>query len=348
MSGSSSIVKAGARFGPLGSEGSACGAMDEKSASTIRIAASLSLGPLLFVEFCTHCYELERTSIVVGSNKPKSSSHSSTTSELSLAQLSMRAFTTCVRGMSFHAPHHALSRASRVNALLMSATRRASLAIPPSTDGWKFYQEMDVGDGCVEGVPRDEIILGKTLLPILSLAISSESSCNGNTNDDSLTTHLCLFSELLSNCMYGEAMECCYLISAAAEAFSEPNLKEQLGVTLLRGFEFGSEGTGANVVGVLGLDHSDESNDNTCVSSAINVAMKLNCGLDGNTHVPLPGKKCLSGERLRAARSTMGLPMTLVENWPERHQGRLEKELHSVNGMVGIGTQIGKAILSLC
>ncbi|KAL3799646.1 hypothetical protein ACHAW5_004517 [Stephanodiscus triporus] len=60
---------------------------------------------------------------------------------------------------------------------------------------------------------------------------------------------------------------------------------ERLGVSLLRGFEIsGAE----HVPGVLGLDHSDQSNDsNTCVSAVISVAMKLNFGLDGDTHLDL-------------------------------------------------------------
>ena len=137
--------------------------------------------------------------------------------------------------------------------------------------------------------------------------------------------------------MYGEAIECGHLISSAAEAFREPNCRERLGVNLLRGFE----GSGADqVIGVLGLDYRDESiGDSTCVSAAISVAMKLNCGLDGNTHVPLPGGDGLSADRLRAARSRMGLPMTLVESWPERHQGRLQKEQ-----MIGISTQVAWAL----
>jgi len=356
MSGSSHIVKAGARFGPLLLGGSTSVAMDDKTASTMRIAASLSLGPLLFVEFCTHCYKLEQTSI---SKMP--------TMELPLAQLSMRAFTSCVRGMTFDATQHALSKASRVNALLMSATRKASLVIPSSSDGWKFYQDLDNEAAVVDNgvsVPSDELILAKTLLPILSLAMVSSSA----SSDESTTTHLCLFSECLSNCMHGEAMECCYLISSAAEAFSEPNLKEQLGVMLMRGFEFGERVDENNaVIGVLGLDHCNSSDydggssnntadNNNCVSCAISVAMKLNCGLDGNTHVPLvryddegsslSGRDQQQQRQLRAARSKMGLPMTCIQNWPERHRGRLGKELLSraSSGMIGIGTQIAWAL----
>ena len=86
------------------------------------------------------------------------------------------------------------------------------------------------------------------------------------------------------------------MISSAAEAFSKPNMKEQLRVVLLRAWELGHPPGGEENcrqrVEILGLDHGEEDNGNnnmdTCVSSVIKVAMKLNCGLDGNTHVPLP------------------------------------------------------------
>lgn len=338
MSGSCSIVKVGANFGPLplsNAAGSASGAMDEESASKMRIAASFSLGPLLFVEFCTHCYELDHTSIVIASKLPISTA--SSMPDISLAQLSLRAFTCCVRGMAFDAPNNHNSAAWRVNALLKNAMLKVSTAVPSSADGWQFYQKLNTGDlRCLNGVPRDEIDLLKTMLPILSLPRNAETSETFGGLGSSVAP-TCLFSELLSNCMYGEAMECCYLISSAAEAFREPNIRERWGVSLLRGFEIsGAE----HVPGVLGLDHSDQSNDNnTCVSAVISVAMKLNFGLDGSTHVPLPGGDGLSADHLRVARSRMGLPMTMVENWPSTHQGRLQKER-----MIGISTQVAWAL----
>jgi hypothetical protein len=330
MSGSSSIVKVGATFCPLplcnSVEDVVTGAMDE--ISTMRIAASLSLGPLLFVEFCTHCYASEHTSIAIAS---KSSSTSSTTN-ISLAQLSLRAFTCCVRGMAFDAPNHSLSTASRVNALLTSSMKKASTTLPCSAEGWQHYQELNTCDlNSGNCVPRDEIELLKTLRPILSLPNVTV------TGKGSSVAHICLFSELLTNHMYGESMECIYLISSAAESLREANCRERLGVHLLRGFEV----SGAEQdIGVLGLDHSDEVNEcNPCVSAAITVAIKLNCGLDGNTHVPLPSADGLSGDCLRAARSRMGLPTTLIENWPESHRGRLQKE-----HIIGISTQVAWAI----
>jgi hypothetical protein len=332
MSGSSSIVKCGSKFGPLPLRKSnvlTTSGMDDKSASTMRIAASLSLGPLLFVEFCTHCYELDCTSITMSTKAP--------TSDISLAQLALRAFTCCVRGMTFDAPNHSLSKSSRVNALLSCAIRKTSTAIPCSTDGWNHYRELksnDLGDSRI--VPADELNLLKSLLPILSLAKTDETAESNNES----TTHICLFSELLLNHMNGEAMECCYMIFSAAEAFDEPNCRQQMGVHLLRAFELG----GAGQVGVLGLDHSDESNEiNTCVSAAVSVAMKLNCDLDGNTAVPLYVSNDISEDSLRAARSKMGLPLSRVDDWPKKHQQKLQKELLS-SGMIGIPTQIAWAL----
>ena len=329
MSGSSSIVKGGSKFGPLPlrkSTGLATSGMDEKSASTMRIAVSLSLGPLIFVEFCTHCYELDRTSITMSTK--------ALNSDISLAQLALRVFTCCVRGMTFDAPNHALSKSSRVNALLTGAIRKTSTAIPCSADGWNHHRELNSSElRDTRTIPRDEVNLLKSLLPILSLAQTDESN-------DGSSTHICLFSELLLNHMHGEAMECCYLISSAAEAFDDPNCRQRMGVHLLRAFELG----GAVQAGVLGLDHSDESNEvNICVSAAVSVAMKLNCGLDGNTSVPLSVSDGISVDSLRAARSKMGLPTSQVEDWPKKHQQKLQKELLS-SGMIGIPTQIAWAL----
>ena len=325
MSGSSFIVKAGARFTPLSLGSSSGSGEDEKTVNNNRVATSLSLGPLLFVEFCSHCYDLEQTSIV------SSGKSSSTTFDLSLAQLSMRAFTSCLRGITSDIANHPMSKAKRAWFLLSSAIRKVSGAIPCSKDGWKYYQDLDNNDASsyVKGVTDDEMNLSNAFMSILSLAKTS--------SDSESSTHVCLFTELLSNCMYGEATECCYLISAATQAFNEANIKENIGVSLLRGFEFDAE----EGVGVLGLDHSDDSNDNNaCVSAAVGVAMKLNSCLDGNTHVPLSTNK---EDKLRVARSIMGLPTSSIQNWPERHHGRLEKETIA-NGTFGIPTQVAGAL----
>jgi len=344
LSGSSSIVRAGARFGALG----VCAVSKlQKTASTMRIVASMSLGPLLFVEFCAHSNVLVDTSIGASLKMTSTSSQSINSNDIALAQLSMRAFTACVRCMACDAPQHLMSTARRVCALLTRATIEASSAIPSSRDGWNHYRNpnliLDTKDS------NYEVRLGVSLSPFLSLAVSTSSSESNGTP----TTQLCLLSELLSNGMHGEAMECCHFILSAAEAFTEPNTKERLGVLLLRAWELGpspGEEDRHKRIGVLGLDHGEEDNgkmDSFCVSSAIRVAMKLNCGLDGNTHVPLLKDSCMLSEEdsaVRAARSRMGLPMTVVENWPAKHQGRLKKELISTNGIVGIGTQVACAL----
>ena len=324
MSGSSSIVKAGASFAPF-----SLASGDALTRSKTRIAASLLLGPLLFAEFCSHCYDLEHTSI--------ETSKSSSSSDLSMAQLALRAFTVCIRGMATDTGYHSLSKAARVNALFTSAIRKASLAIPSSADGWEIYKKLAGNtQNHVDGAHSDDVELAKTLRPFVSLAIPS-------VDPASEVKHICLLTELLSNCMFKEAMECCYLISSAAEAFEEANCRERLGVYILRAFEHGKQD---DAIGVLGIDHSDASNENnSCVSAAITVAMKLNCGLDGNTPVPLRLSGTCPG-RLRTARSAMGLAMTTVEHWPEKHRERLEKESTQDNGMIGIATQVAWAILA--
>ena len=111
--------------------------------------------------------------------------------DLSLAQLSLRAFTSCVRGMTSDVSNHPLSKAARAAAVLSSAIQRTSTAISCSTDGWKFYQDLDYKAICnVNDVDDDQVKLGKALLPILSLAMPSPAS------DDKLSpsTQVCLFS----------------------------------------------------------------------------------------------------------------------------------------------------------
>ena len=315
MSGSSHVVRVGSRFSSLASH--------HGNQSAV-IPACMTLAPLLLVEFCAASYDLDQTSI------QQSSSASQSNCGLSLAQLAMRSFSSCLRLMVF-VQHPSLSKASRVHFLLSSAIAKASSVFGQCKDGWAFYQDLD--NGLPSTYPKDQLQLMKTLSPFISLPLVTESG-------DKVVYHHCLFSELLNNGMVGEAHECIQLVSAVAEAFSEPNLKENLGVMLLRAWELGSDD--GEHAGVLNLDHGDDSGvETTCVSTAINVAMKLNSGLAGNTTVPLP-KGLSSGkyDDLRVDRSKLGLPMTSIENWPEKHQGRLAKTLKSTSGIVGIGPQV--------
>eukprot|EP00970_Alexandrium_tamarense_P013984 scaffold3786_cov204-Alexandrium_tamarense.AAC.31 len=280
--------------------------MDENTASTISISASLSIGPLLFAEFCVHCYELEQTSVV--------SSTPSQPTEISLAQLSMRAFALCVRGMGSFSKH-SLSKAQRVNALLTSAMRAASSAAPESDDSWKYYQGLTQDSVKLDGleVTNEDLALKKSLLPFVS---------HRNDNEGS---RVCLFSELLLQSMNAEAMELSSMLLAAAASFSEPNMKEQLGVSMLHCWEHSEIVDGFS--GVLGLDHGE--------------GFKLTNDLDGETHVPLPSFRGLNsgskGEaKLRAARSKSGLPTSQIASWPEKHQERLRKELFASNGCPSI------------
>ena len=335
LSGTSSVVKAGSSFCTIGGN-----VMYGTSASVNPIPASLSLGPLLFAEFCSHCYNIEQTSLA-----SKDSSCAQAV-EISLAQLSLRAFTFCVTRMT-GVQQHSLSKASRVQVILTSSVRMASSSSPSSCEGWKFYQALNINrDIKLPGldVPDDELHLKQALLPFVSLGYPSTDP-NGESN-----TRVCLFSELLVNSMRGEAIECCQLIIAAAAAFSEPNVRQQVGIMILRCWESCNiEG----VTGVLGLGHGT-GNQTSCVSYAVDVALKLNRDLDGDTYVPFPPgflgfDSRNNRDNMRVLRSKMGLPMTLPENWPENQHDRLRKEIADgrTNGLpsiIGIGQQVAWAL----
>ena len=317
-SGSSLIVTPGIQFCSLDEP-----ELDEKLVS-FRLATCFSMGPLLLSEFCAYCYQLDKTS---------AAPNHTLSSDPSLAQLSLRAFSFCVRGMNFHAPNHPMSRAKRVGALISMSMRTASTVVPASKDGWSFYLGMKNDAVKAKGIdiPNDALELKKSLLPFMSTFKSPE--------DDKAPNRLCLFSELLLNAMYGEALECIQLISAAASAFSEPNMREQLSCAILRAWE---KGKGSHV-GVLGLDFTDVGSDEVCpLSAVIDVAFQMNHQLEGETHVPLLG----SLKNGRMGRSAMGLPLTMIENWPDKHQERLERELKKSGGfsITGVVQQLVLAL----
>ncbi|KAL7455815.1 hypothetical protein ACHAWC_007336 [Mediolabrus comicus] len=318
-SGSSMVVTPGVRFSSLDEPG-----LDEKLVQ-VRLASCFLFGPLLFSDFCSQCYHFDRTSA--------SPNHSSK-SDLSLAQLSLRAFNFCVRGMNFHAPNHPLSRAKRVGALLSMSMRMASNVAPQSKDGWDFYLALKNDSVKIKDidVPIDELELKKSLLPFLSFRSKFTNS------DDEAPARLCLFSELIRNGLHGEALECCQLISAAALAFNEPNMREQLSCAFLRAYEPIKEPTNE----VLGIDFEDvEKEEVPPLSAVVAVAFQLNHHLDGETHVPLGSPK-----NLRVARSAMGLPLTMIGNWPDRHQARLQRELNRSEGgsIIGVVQQLVSAL----
>ena len=320
-SGSSLIVTPGVQFCSLDES-----ELDEKLV-TFRLATCFSMGPLLFSEFCAHCYQLDRTS---------AAPNHSLSSDPSLAQLSLRSFIFCVRGMNFHAPNHPMSRAKRVGALISMSMRMAAKVAPASKDGWDFYLALKNDSVKIKGldVPNDALELKKSLLPFMA-----SRSTFKPPEDDKAPNRLCLFSELLLNQMHGEAIECSQLISAAASAFSEPNMREQLGCALMRAWEMGK----TRNVGVLGLDFMDMESDGVYpLAAGIDVALQLNHQLDGETHVPLLG----STKNARADRSAMGLPLTVIENWPDKHQERLRREIKKSGGcsITGIVQQLVLAL----
>jgi hypothetical protein len=301
------VAKAGSPFSPL-----------QENAV---IASSLSLGPLVFAEFCSHCYHLERTSI-----SPDLSAQ-----ELSLTQLSLRAFTLCVSGMVSDAGH-SLSKAERVNAILSCATGLVSNIAPASKESWAYYKALEMDESTHTTAPKKELMLKKSLLAFVS--------------DSNPTDHrVCLFKELLLQSMNGEAMECANLVLVAASALTEPNLRENLGAMMLKCYEsFDGEH-----VGVLGIDYGeDDGHDTTCVSHVVDVVFQLSGQLGGETNVPLRGlieadSRHVGEEHLRSTRSIVGLPTTKIENWPAKHHERL-KELLSNSCSIGIVQQIAWAM----
>ena len=214
--------------------------------------------------------------------------------------------------------------------------RNASTVVPASKDGWSFYLGIKNDAVKIKGIDihNDALELKKSLLPFMSSLSTFKPS-----EDDEAPNRLCLFSELLYNTMFGEALECCQLVSAAASAFSEPNMREQLSCAFMRAWEKGKR----NFVGVLGLDFTDvESDEVFPLSAVIDVAFQLNHQLEGETHVPLLG----SLKNGRMARSAMGLPMTMFKNWPDRHQERLEREMKKSGGfsITGVAQQLVLAL----
>eukprot|EP00956_Cyclotella_meneghiniana_P020185 scaffold35328_cov62-Cyclotella_meneghiniana.AAC.4 len=314
-SGASVVINAGSVFTTIG---------NNTSSTTQRrsqmLACSLKLGPLLFAEFCSHCYHLDRTSI-----SPESSSKEG----LSLSQLSIRAFTLCVKGMA--SPfNHAMSRARRVVAILNSASKFA----PPSVkESWEQYTKQSMDESTPNTASQEELDLNKALLPFISHRTSSG--------------HICLFEELLNQAMHAEAMELANLILSAASAFTNPNLRERLGVIMLQCYEK-SDG---EYTGVLGLDFGDDEYggvDNTYVANVIGVGCSLSNGIDGDTHAPLPRKQATLDNienSLRLTRAQVGLPTTDIQNWPKKHQDKLREDIISSKSCVmGIVQKISWAL----
>lgn len=291
LSGASPVVNAGSPFTTIGDN------------TNTLIACSLKLGPLLFAEFCSHSYHLERTSI---------SPDTSSSQESSLSQLSIRAFTLCVKGMASPC-NHAMSRARRVMAILNSASRFASQS---SQESWKHYEKLSVDDSTQKSASREELDLNKVLLPFISHRTSSG--------------HICLFEELLSQAMHREAMEFANMILSAASAFTDPNLRERLGVIMLQCYEKRD----GKYTGVLGLDFGNDEYgvEHTYLASVIGVGFSLSNGLDGDTHAPLPIRQTVIDNMensLRLTRAQVGLPMTDIQNWPNKHQDHLRAEIIS-------------------
>ena len=185
-----------------------------------------------------------------------------------------------------------------------------------------------------EHAPAEELNLKSSLLGIVSRLSSSNK--------------MCLYEELLSQSMHGEAMECANLILAAAPAFSDPNLREFFGVMMLKCYEKRSDES----TGVLGVDFGEEEEaDSTCLAHVIDVAFQLSNHLDGETHAPIPAgflgiaARGSIEENLRSARKRAELPMTDIGNWPAKQHDRLRSEIiESSSCCTGIVQQIAWAL----
>lgn len=328
MSGTADVVKAGARFGSLMHSP----AMDERSADTMRIASSFLLGPLLLAEFVKSVYRLERTSLAPQGG----GSGQQSPGTVPFAQLCMRAFASCVRGIMTDGPH-GMSKAKRVQTLISCAVGKARSVAPQSGDGFDYFNGRTPARP--HGAPEDEMQLARALVPFVSPGVVSEA-----TTCDDASTRLSVLAELLANGMHREADEVCHLVSIAAGAFTDANLRERHGVYLLRAWESGE----GRRVGVLGVDHAcdDEEGsspglDETCALTAFDLAIRLGSGLSGGSPVPLPpGLPC---DGVARGRYAMGLPMSDEESWPPKARGRI-KRLLAQGGMVCAPLQLAWAL----
>ena len=334
MSGTADVIKAGARFGSLIHSPS----MDARSADTMRIASSFLLGPLLFAEFVKSVYRFERTSLApqgLTSSSGGGSAGQQSPVTMPFAQLCMRAFASCIRGIMTNGPH-GMSKAKRVETLIRCAVGKARLVAPQSGDGFDFYNGRTPPRP--HGAPDDEMQLARALVPFVSPSVVSEA-----TTCDDASTRLSVLAELLANGMHREADEVYHFVSIAAGAFTDVNLRERHGVYLLRAWESGE----GRRVGVLGVDHAcaDEGCSSglteTCALSAFDLAIRLGSGLSGGSPVPLPpGLPC---DGVARGRSALGLPMTDEESWPPKARGRIGRQL-AQGGIVCAPLQLAWAL----
>jgi len=186
MSGTADVVKAGARFGSLMHSP----AMDERSADTMRIASSFLLGPLLLAEFVKSVYRLERTSLAPTGGGGAGQQSPGT---MPFAQLCMRAFAACVRGIMTDGPH-GMSKAKRVQTLISCAVGKARSVAPQSGDGFDYFNGRTPARP--HGAPEDEMQLARALVPFVSPGVVSEA-----TTCDDASTRLSVLAELLANGM---------------------------------------------------------------------------------------------------------------------------------------------------
>uniref|UniRef100_A0A7S4RI37 Uncharacterized protein n=1 Tax=Ditylum brightwellii TaxID=49249 RepID=A0A7S4RI37_9STRA len=358
ITGQSAIIRAGHRLDTLllqypnmgfdEHDGCTDDEYDAKMMQSHLIAASLQLGPLLFTEFCSCSYNQSHTSLH-GSGKASSSC------ELPLATLALKAFVACIRRIAIDIGQHSLSKAKRVSTLIHFAVHKASSCLPTTKDRWDFFPtstmtgagEKDTHD-IKEGVSNEDMELRRVLKAVISPIVPYQ-------NGDKVVWRGGLLSELVAHCMDMEATECCDLLESAASVIEDPDIRQQMGVYLLRCWDY--VGPEVTWTGILGLEHdcsySGSQNCSKSASKALEVAIALGGHLDGDTPIPPPPKAAdsfddLPRETLCRHRKMFGLPLSRFTDWPENHIDHMERIAKSGNeaGLFGNLQKISQALLS--
>lgn len=216
-----------------------------------QIAASLQLGPLLFVEFCAHCkYDGDEVAL-----------------SRELAQLSLQALTQCVDSMAMYVDNHPLSKAARVSVLLQSCIE-------------KFDSTFSDGDKEQLGILNPGNDPSPNLLKRILASFTQPFLTSGKMG---------VLKELLINNFDEEASQLCELIRVAASTLGCVNGGAEIGLSILKCFE--DLNSCEKVVGPLNLIEANGTGScGNCTVKAVDVAIYLSGSLDGCTAIPLGGR----------------------------------------------------------
>ena len=299
---------------------------DMRSMQTNHIASSLQLGPLTFLEFCSHAAEQTRTSL------RRSGNATSDLIQLPISQLSLRVFAACVGRMALHIPGHPLTATRRVTILIKQAILTTSDLFPKTKSAWEEHLKGEAGLDELNTYSEEDSDLQRVLLAMCRPIVHSKV-----VTTDSISNKVMLgglMTELIGNGMDGEAAECADFITYAASTAQNPNLRQRFAVYLLRCWGDEIE-VGAPWKGPLGLDHdATKSNFGVCASSAVKCAQQA-IGLGGllDADTPIPLNESTGNEiEVTKERAVVDLPLCCVRDWPENHQLKMK---HSTNCDVG-------------